>query len=362
MFRPALLHPLLLPRPIRRDRARHGRRFPVTWPLVSLTASTRANAAALPGDNAARARPQVQVGLGLLPASSPPAPSANGTAVPGNAQLHYTVRDDKSNILLDDFQSADPTQPGTWQPLQVGLRLQQGGTVELRVETADALHPDVFFDDVQLDYTASTIVQEQHSYAYGAPLLGLNYVVGTTRYRHGYQGQYAERDEETGTDDFELRNYDSRIGRWTAPDPAGQFDSPYVGMGNDPVSNVDADGSIAWSSILPMIQCHLLSIGAGLSKAAVAAALIIKQAAIGATTASVRIAGQGPGKGTPSVGDIYTAFNDAINGGVDEVWNRAESMSGFARGLLPFTEQRSWHELWGIGKEIRGYMKDVVNE
>ncbi|QKG55128.1 hypothetical protein GKZ67_22170 (plasmid) [Hymenobacter sp. BRD67] len=71
---------------------------------------------------------------------------------------------------------------------------------------------------------------------------GLNYVVGTTRYRHGYQGQFAEKDEETGTDDFELRNYDSRIGRWTAPDPAGQFHSPYVGMGNNPVSSVDPDG------------------------------------------------------------------------------------------------------------------------
>lgn len=32
--------------------------------------------------------------------------------------------------------------------------------------------------------------------------------------------------------------------RWLTPDPAGQFHSPYLGMGNNPVSGVDPDG--AW--------------------------------------------------------------------------------------------------------------------
>lgn len=51
-----------------------------------------------------------------------------------------------------------------------------------------------------------------------------------------------ENDEETGRDHFEARDYDSRIARWLNPDPAKQFFSPYLAMGNNPVSRVDPDG------------------------------------------------------------------------------------------------------------------------
>jgi RHS repeat-associated protein len=64
------------------------------------------------------------------------------------------------------------------------------------------------------------------------------------RYRYGYQGQFAEKDEETGWNHFELREYDAVIGRWLVPDPARQHYSLYMGMGNNPVSGVDPDG--AW--------------------------------------------------------------------------------------------------------------------
>ncbi len=39
-----------------------------------------------------------------------------------------------------------------------------------------------------------------------------------------------------------MREYDAVIGRWTAVDPKGQFYSPYVGMGNNPVGGIDPDG------------------------------------------------------------------------------------------------------------------------
>lgn len=59
-------------------------------------------------------------------------------------------------------------------------------------------------------------------------------------YRYAYQGQ--EKDVETGMEAFELRLWDARIGRWLTTDPYGQFNSPYLGMGNNPISHVDADG------------------------------------------------------------------------------------------------------------------------
>ncbi|WP_375334374.1 DUF5675 family protein [Flagellimonas sp. C4] len=61
-------------------------------------------------------------------------------------------------------------------------------------------------------------------------------------YRYGYQGQFAEEDEETGLNAFELRLYDPRINRWLSPDPYGQFDSPYLAMGNNWANMTDPDG------------------------------------------------------------------------------------------------------------------------
>ncbi|GJM63662.1 RHS repeat-associated core domain-containing protein [Persicobacter diffluens] len=62
-------------------------------------------------------------------------------------------------------------------------------------------------------------------------------------YRYGYQGDFAEDEtEESGYNVFEARLYDPVIGRWISVDPARQFASGYVGMGNNPVNGVDPDG------------------------------------------------------------------------------------------------------------------------
>lgn len=65
---------------------------------------------------------------------------------------------------------------------------------------------------------------------------------GTNDYRYGYQGEFAEEDKETGWNAFELRMYDSRIGRWLSVDPEGEFWSPYNAMGNDPANKTDPTG------------------------------------------------------------------------------------------------------------------------
>ncbi|MBT1686910.1 LamG-like jellyroll fold domain-containing protein [Dawidia soli] len=62
------------------------------------------------------------------------------------------------------------------------------------------------------------------------------------RYRHGYQGQFAEHDEETGWNHFEMREYDPIIGRWLVPDPQDVHWSPYLAMNNNPVNSVDPTG------------------------------------------------------------------------------------------------------------------------
>lgn len=82
------------------------------------------------------------------------------------------------------------------------------------------------------------IVQYNDYYPYGSIARS-----GGTGYRYDYQGAYAEKDPVTGFNNFDLRIYDSRIGRWLSVDPAGQYASPYVGMGNNPVNKSDPDGA-----------------------------------------------------------------------------------------------------------------------
>lgn len=73
---------------------------------------------------------------------------------------------------------------------------------------------------------------------------------GGPNYRYGYQGQYAEKDGETDWNAFELRMYDSRVARWLTVDPMGQYHSPYLAMGNNPVSQIDPDGGQSYSTFI----------------------------------------------------------------------------------------------------------------
>jgi RHS repeat-associated protein len=140
---------------------------------------------------------------------------------------------------------------GKWEYLQTGVRIEQDGTIEVMAGTS-GIGEAVYFDNLRVEQTGGLIVQEQHQYAFGAPLPGMSYVVGNKRYRYGYQGQYAEQDDETDFNSFELRLYNSRVGRWMSYDPEGQFDSPYIGMGNNPISEIDPDGG--WSGPKPKFR------------------------------------------------------------------------------------------------------------
>ena len=86
-----------------------------------------------------------------------------------------------------------------------------------------------------------SITDRTDYYPFGMPMPNRNVEGG---YRYGYQGEFAEKELELGNgqNSFKLRLWDSRIGRWTSTDPYGQYNSPYLGMGNDPINGVDPDG------------------------------------------------------------------------------------------------------------------------
>jgi RHS repeat-associated protein len=65
---------------------------------------------------------------------------------------------------------------------------------------------------------------------------------GGTTYRYDYQGAYAEKDPVTGWNNFQLRMYDGRVGRWLSVDPQNIGFTPYNGMTNNPTSTTDPNG------------------------------------------------------------------------------------------------------------------------
>ncbi|MBL7855540.1 MAG: hypothetical protein JNL17_14150 [Cyclobacteriaceae bacterium] len=98
----------------------------------------------------------------------------------------------------------------------------------------------VYFDDFKITHTGSPVLSGADYYPFGLTMTEREIL--DEAYRYGYQGQYSEEDKTTGWNEFELRMYDARFGRWTSIDPYRQFASPYVGMGNSPVDGVDPDG------------------------------------------------------------------------------------------------------------------------
>jgi RHS repeat-associated protein len=91
---------------------------------------------------------------------------------------------------------------------------------------------------------APDVLSHADYYPHGGTLPG-RVGVSSPVYRSGYQGQFTESDPEVpGTDAFDLRLYDETLARWSAPDPYGQYASPYLAMGNNPVNMVDPSGGI----------------------------------------------------------------------------------------------------------------------
>lgn len=78
-------------------------------------------------------------------------------------------------------------------------------------------------------------------YPFGSLLPGRN--SNPTTYRYSYQGQ--EDALNSQWKNFDLRMFNTDLGRWMAPDPYGQFHSPYLAMANNPISAIDPDGGFS---------------------------------------------------------------------------------------------------------------------
>ena len=156
------------------------------------------------------------------------------------------VLKDAGALRVPNNAGFDPGMEIAVTPQQIAfanpIRPQQKGYIYIWVSN-ESENNKVWFDDLKVTYRSRRVTQATDYYAYGSVLREQKTPEELT-YRYKYQGQYAEKDEETGWSHFELREYDPIVGRWTATDPYGQYYSPYIGMGNNPVSSTDPDGGL----------------------------------------------------------------------------------------------------------------------
>jgi RHS repeat-associated protein len=137
----------------------------------------------------------------------------------------------------------DGNDKGAWQKLELEVPTEEIGYIYIYVANESMDNVDVYFDDLEVQLIDAPVTSASDYYPFGLAMADRSY--SSEKYRFGYQGQFAELDEETGWNSFELRMYEPVIGRWLVPDPAGQYYSPYLSMGNNPTISVDVDGSRA---------------------------------------------------------------------------------------------------------------------
>jgi len=212
--------------------------------------------------------------------------------------------------------------------LYVGLQCRHVTTSRFFVYISNESSANVFFDNLQVRQDRGRIIEENHYYAHGLKIAAISSkAYGAPNNNYGYQGDFSEFDDDLGWNDFELRSYDPQIGRFLQNDPYDQFASGYVGMGNDPVNNIDPSGG--WAST---------GIFAGLSQAGIMGVTTLGGAIIGG--AIDLISGGDGSKGLMlGVGiGLASNFGNAIDWG--GVGSKVLSFGGVGINLVGFGLER----------------------
>ena len=112
------------------------------------------------------------------------------------------------------------------------------------MEAVGSLLTSFTVGELSLTKQSHQVLSYRDYYAYGWALPGRQYEAQSDGNQFQYQGDFAVFNDLMNWNRFQLRNLDTRIGRWLSIDPAGQYYSLYKAMGNNPISVFDPDG--AW--------------------------------------------------------------------------------------------------------------------
>ncbi|GAB2808259.1 hypothetical protein GCM10027043_04180 [Ferruginibacter profundus] len=94
------------------------------------------------------------------------------------------------------------------------------------------------------DYYLADVVTANDYYPFGMQMPGRKYSAGSG-YRYGFNGKENDKDAGEGVQDYGLRVYDSRLGKFLSVDPLTKsypHYTPYSFAGNKPIQFIDLDG------------------------------------------------------------------------------------------------------------------------
>lgn len=182
------------------------------------------------------------------------------------------------------------------------------------------------------------VLSKTDYYAFGGALPGRMWQQSGGDYRYGYQGQEKSQND-VNWEQFELRLYNHDLGRWSAPDPYGQFHSPYLAMANNPVSMVDPDGGYVYGARGRNDPSRAKFYSSTLRAFCQPGGLGFHDATSGAGIVDNEYNGDFGGGGGNGGGSIWSAFSfdqlDAADGKKDGLINGEENNYEYAQSIAP---------------------------
>jgi RHS repeat-associated protein len=103
----------------------------------------------------------------------------------------------------------------------------------------------------QIGYYLADVITANDYYAFGMTMPGRTFTAGTA-YRYGFNGKENDKDAGQGIQDYGLRIYDSRLGKFLSVDPLTKSFvdlTPYQFAANTPIRAIDLDGGEARDAI-----------------------------------------------------------------------------------------------------------------
>jgi RHS repeat-associated protein len=181
----------------------------------------------------------------------------NTDAAKPKAYLNYLLFNERMELVPEMSGAFQANGNGTWT--QIGttapLVVPANGYLAVYLSNRSVLScmtcGNVYFDQLMVRFTSGKLKEEAHYYPFGLPISTMgSAAAGFIPNRNKYQSN--EYNKELGLNwmDFHNRQYDPQIGRFLSIDPLAEATvtlSPYVGMNNNPVSNVDPLGLQAFN-------------------------------------------------------------------------------------------------------------------
>ena len=255
----------------------------------------------------------------------------------------------------------------SWQEQEVTVQLSElgAGTVQLQWELYNPSSDDKLYID-ELELLSLQVMQEEcrarpRYYSYGLTMAGVGSLPSAADHHYLYQGKELENDFDLAWRDgasyrFHARAFDAQrgghpLGKWHVHDPAYQFASPYVGMGNNPVVGVDPDGRAFFTTAVIVATLVSAAIGGtmnvvdnwdniqsggnfaaaftigavGGAAAAIATAAVIASGGTALTFGAAALAGATGGGVGALVGDGLTQLGNLAYFGTPFQWDRLGS-------------------------------------